>query len=251
MATKYYARGQGSLRVADRTTAGRSGGWLELGDADVFQLTSSQETLVFRESQSGARAKVIDAVTSTDFSVAMTLRSFDTANLKRALYGSTASGTGATVTAEAHTAYAGSAIFTKHPGISAVTVTKLPSTALVLNTDYTIDAATGRIDFLIGSTQVTGTTGVNVTVTYTFATYEGSVQGIVNQAPNLMVRADLTDSSGRKLIVTLWNVRLSTPSSIDLIGTEVGALQLTGGLQSAPEITTAGVSPFFEITTIG
>lgn len=247
MATTYYARGQGFLRVADRDSTGRISGWSELGDADVFQLTSAQENLVFRESQTGARAKVLDTVTSTDFNVAMTLRSFDTANLKRALYGSLTSGTGASVTAEAHKAYAGTSIFVKHPGISAVTVTKLPSTNLVLNTDYTIDAVTGRIDFLPGSAVITGTGSHDVTVNYTYATYDGRVQGLGVGAPSVMLRADLTDSSGKKLIATLWNVRLSTPASIDLISTEVGALQLTGGLQAAPEITTAGLSQFFEV----
>ena len=250
MATTYFARGQGYLRIADRDATGRISGWSELGDADVFQLTSSQENLVFRESQSGARAKVIDTVTSTDFNVAMTLRSFDTANLKRALYGSLASGTGASVTAELHDAYHNSSIFLKHPGVSAVVVTKLPSTVLVLNTDYTVDAATGRIDFLAGSTQITAGTAHEIDVDYTFATYDGRVQGLGVAAPNVMLRADLTDSSGKKLIATLWNVRLSTPASIDLIGTEVGALQLTGGLQAAPEITTAGLSQFFEVVRL-
>lgn len=247
MATTYFARGQGYIRIADRDSTGRISGWTELGDADVFQLTSSQENLVFRESQSGARSKVIDTVTSTDFSVAMTLRSFDTANLKRALYGTVSSGTGAAVTAEAHNAYANSAIYVRHPGISAVTVTKLPSTTLVLNTDYTIDAASGRIDFLPGSAVITAGSAHSITVNYTYATYNGRIQGLTVAAPSVMLRADLLDSAGKALNVSLWNVRLSTPSSIDLIGTEVGALQLTGGLQAAPEIVTAGLSQFFEV----
>lgn len=50
-------------------------------------------------------------------------------------------------------------------GMTAVTVTKAPSTALVLNTDYTLDAALGRIQIL--ETSVTVVDGDDLLVDYT------------------------------------------------------------------------------------
>lgn len=237
MADKYYARGQGKIYATPRDASGPTGGAVWLGDADVFQVTGSEENLVFRESYSGARAKVIDAVTATDLSVAMTLRDFSTENLTKAFYGSVTSGTGATIANEAHKAYPASSIFLKHPGVSAVTVTKLPSTTLVAGTDYTVDTVNGRIEFISTSTQITSAAGHDVEVDYTFATYSGAIEALAVAAPNYIIRFEGFDNFGVEMIATLWNVRLSVPSSLDLIGTEVGALQLTGGLQAAPEIT--------------
>lgn len=50
-------------------------------------------------------------------------------------------------------------------GVTAVTVTKAPSTTLVLNTDYTLDAALGRIRIL--ETSVTVSDNDSLTVSYT------------------------------------------------------------------------------------
>jgi hypothetical protein len=50
-------------------------------------------------------------------------------------------------------------------GVTAVTVTKAPSTALVLNTDYTLDATLGRIQIL--ETSVTVANGDDLLIDYT------------------------------------------------------------------------------------
>lgn len=248
MADKYYAVGQGKIWIADRDSSGRTSGFTWIGDTDGFTLAGTQENLEFRESYSGNRAKVLDLVTSTDFSVSMQVRNIDAANLKRAFYGTSAAGTGATVTNEAHVAYASSSIFLKHPGVSAVSITK-GVTPLVAGTDYTVDATFGRIDFVAGSSIITGSGSHAIEVDYTYATYEGKVQALKGGAKNYMVRFEgKSQFDNKPMIANLWNVRLSVPDSLELIGTDVGVLTLSGGLQAAPEIlTTDAESQFFEI----
>jgi hypothetical protein len=246
MSDMYYARGQGKVYFAPRNANGPTGGFIWIGDADQYSVQGTQETLEFRESYSGLRAKVIDTITSTDLSFTLQMRNFSAANLARAYYGTTTAGTGAGVVGETFDAYAGTSYFTKHPGISAVTATK-GVTPLVLNTDYTFDSTTGEVTFLPGSIIITGTSAHACSISYTFATYTGKVQTIVSDPKNFVIKFIGKDQENRAMQVTVFNARPSIPADMQLIGTEVGALTITGGLQIASEITGAGLSKFMEI----
>jgi hypothetical protein len=246
MSDMYYARGQGKVYFAPRDANGQTGGFTWIGDADQFSVQGTQETLEFRESYSGLRAKVIDTITSTDLSFTLQMRDFDADNLARAFYGTNTAGAGAVVSGETFNAYAGTSYFTKHPGISAVTATK-GATPLVLNTDYTLDATTGELKFLPASSIITGAGAHACTVNYTYAAYTGKVQALVSDPKNFVVKFVGKDQDNRAMQVTLHNARPSIPADVQLIGTEVGALTLTGGLQIAGEITGAGLSKFMEI----
>jgi len=247
MADKYYAVGQGKVYLAVRDANGPAAPFQWIGDADNFAVTGTEENLEFRESWSGLRVKVIDLITATDLSVTMTIRNIDAKNLATAFYGTMSTGTGASVTGEAHSAYVGSPVFLANPGVSAVVATK-GVTPLVAGTDYTLDAKYGRLDMIPTSTVITGPGANAITVNYTYASYEGKVEALTAGARNYSIRFEGSSAYDQlPMIATLYNVRLSVPANLEFIGTEVGALELTGGVQIANEVTAVGLSKFMSI----
>jgi hypothetical protein len=245
MADKYYAVGQGKVYVATRDSAGQTSGFTWIGDADGFSISGTEQTLSFRESYSGNRARVLDIVTQTDLGFSIGIRNIDGANLARAFYGTAAAATGATVASESINAYAGSMVPLKHPGVSSVVVTKTtPGTALVAGVDYTLDAVNGTVTFLSGSTLVTGTSAVPCTVAYTYASYATKLEALTTTAKEYVFRFEGKSQFDNKAqIATFYRAKPGIAAALDLIGSDVAVLTLTGALLPAAEVSTG--SPYF------
>lgn len=242
--TKYYAVGQGKVYIAPRDSTGITGGWTHVGDCDNFAITTAQQFLDIQESMSGNRATVVHVPTSTDYSLAVSVLNIDGKNLERALYGEASSQAGATVTGEAITAYAGSQANLKYPGVSAVTVKK-GATTLVAGTDYTLDADFGTLTFLAGSTQVTGTAGVALTVDYTHSGYSNKIKAFTQGMKDFALRFEgKSIVDGLVQIGVVHRAALDLTKTLSLIGTGVNKLELTGKLLPAAD-QPAGESQFF------
>lgn len=237
--SKYYAVGQGKVYIASRDTTGRTSGFVWMGDADGFEITGSQTFLDFQESYSGNRSRVIHLPTATDLGFTLALRNLDGDNIAKAFYGSTNSSGGATVSAEPISAYANSMIPLANPGVSSVVVTKTAgSTVLVAGTDYTVDAVNGTLTFLPGSTQVTGSSAVPCTVAYTYAAYASKMQMLTDTVKDYILRFEgKSQYDGKAQVVTLHRANFNLAASLQLIGTDVGVLNIEGALLAAPEIT--------------
>jgi len=242
--TKYYAVGQGKVFIASRDTTGRTSGFTWMGDCDGFELTGSQTFLDWQESFSGNRARVGHLPISTDLGFTLAIRNMDRQNIARAFYGTTAAGTGATVTGEAVVAYANSMVPLANPGVSAVTVTRTAgSIVLVAGTDYVLDAANGTLTFLPGSTNITGTGSHPCTVNYTFASFDGRVQFLNDTIKDYILRFEgRSQFDGKPQIYQLHRANFNLATSLQMIGTDVGVLNVEGAVLAAPEITTG--SPF-------
>lgn len=245
MADKYYAVGQGRIYLAKRDSTGQTGGFEWIGDTDGFTINGAEETLEFQESWSGKRATVLNITTSTDLSFSLAIRNINGDNLARAYYGTSSSGTGATVTGEAIVGYNGKMTPLKYPGVSSVVVKK-GATTLVANTDYTLDAVNGTITILAGSTEVPAGPGVALTVDYTYASYSSRVKALVSDSQEYVIRFEGKSQFDNKAqIATFYRAKPGIAAALELIGTDVAVLNLEGQLLPAQEITTAGESQYF------
>lgn len=237
--SKYYAVGQGKVYIASRDTTGRTSGFVWMGDTDGVEITGSQTFLDFQESYSGNRARVIHLPTASDLGFTLALRNLDGDNISKAFYGSTTASAGATVTGEAIAAYAGSMIPLANPGVSSVVVTRTAGSVVLVNgTDYTVDAVNGTLTFLSGSTNVTGSSAVPCTVNYTFAAYASKLQMLTDTVKDYILRFEgKSQYDGKAQVFTLHRANFNLASSLQLIGTDVGVLNIEGALLAAPEIT--------------
>lgn len=247
MADKYYVVGQGSVYMAPRDSTGQIGGYEWIGDVQGFTISTSQDTLEGQEDYSGKRVTVYSIVTSTDVSFSMDVKNINGKNLARAYYGTTASGSGATVTAEAVTAYNDSVFPLAYPNVSSVVVKK-GVTTLVLNTDYTVDAVNGLITILPGSTQVPAGPGIALTVDYTYAAYSAKVETLVSDAKEYAIMfSGKSQTDNLPVRYVLHRAKPGLAASLDLIGTDISLLTIEGQCLPAQEITSGGLSKYMSI----
>lgn len=248
MANTYY-RGQGKVWIASRDSLGRTSGFTEIGDAEALTINQAETFDDVYESQSGARTKVVHSAIQLDVNFDMTILNFSGDNLKRALLGSSAAVVAGTVANEAHAAYKGASIFTKVPGISAVVVTDVAgTTTYAVGTDYTVDAAAGRIDFTAGGTIVNGAL---VHVDYTHAGVDALVESLVdtdNREYIIVFEGKNMNQQGTPVIVRCHRAYMNLAAALSLLGTATQRFEVSGSLLPAPEITTAGLSKFMNVT---
>lgn len=238
--------GQGAVYVAPRASNGSiNGGWTELGDTERLEVTTNQNFVEDYESCSGNRAVALHIPIQTDWKLAVDAKSFSKENLSRAFYGTATAIAGASVTGEAHTAYALNQIIPlKHADVSTVVV-KEGATTLVANTDYTIDADNGTITIISATT--IGTFPSNLTVDYTYAAQEkveASTQTIAEYAFRFQ---GINLATKKQVIVDLHRVSLDLSQTLSLIGTTVNKFTMTGMLLPDPDAG-VGESGYMTIT---
>lgn len=169
--TKAYTLGKGEVYF-DQGTGERY-----FGNTTEFNITIASENLDHFDSDNGIRVKDDSVVLEITRSGSLITDNMSKENLALFFLGelSTVTQTATPVTGETLTTSAKKGFFyqlgktTANPqgvrGVTAVTVTKAPSTALVLGTDYTLDAASGRVQLLESS--VTVVDGDTITCAYT------------------------------------------------------------------------------------
>lgn len=247
-----YGVYQGVLHAAKRTMNGpQTGGWLDLGDVDQFVIDPKPKYEDIKESRTGLGFTAAHVITETDLNVKLQALQGSQANWERALWG-TASGSvaGATVSGEAVTIYPGpSMVPLAHPGVSSVTVS-----LGVEGTDYTVDTANGALNILAGSSVFTDVNGTAATVSYTFATYTGTVEAYTTQQPILSLRLHgiNTANNNQPTIVECYQWAPDMSNTLDFIGKKHMMFQLGGMLlqdQTKPLATADNpFSQFFRVT---
>lgn len=243
MANTYY-RGQGKLWIAPRDSTGRTGGFVEIGDAEALSINQSESYDDVFESQSGSRVKVVHSAIEYNMDFELTILNFSAANLARATLGTaSAAVTGATVASEAHKAYKGGSIFLKYPGVSAVTIG-----ALVSGTDYIVDADAGRIDFPLASSI---TEGASINVAYTHAGVDAVMEAVTATSAReyvIVFEGKNMNRNGTPVIVRLHRAYMNVSQALGLLNTETARFTMGGSLLPAPEIATVGQSQFMNVT---
>lgn len=243
MANTYY-RGQGKLWIATRDSTGRTGGFVEIGDAEALNINQSESYDTVFESQSGARVKVVHSAIEYNMDFELTVLNFSAANLARATLGTSELNiAGATVNDEPHKAYKGSSIFLKYPGVSGVAIG-----SLVAGTDFIVDAVAGRIDFPAASSVTNGST---VLVDYTHGGVDASMEAVTataNREYIIVFEGKNMNQNGTPVIVRLHRAYMNVSQALSLLNTETARFTLSGSLLPAQEITGAGLSQFMNVT---
>ena len=227
--------GQGKVYLAPRTSAGQTGGFVPVGDADSLAVNITQTFVDHMESMSGNRNTVIHAPIGTVWKMQLNIQNWSADNIAKAFYGdSTNSIAGGTVTTEAIVAYNGAMTPLANPGVSAVTITlaAAPHTALVADTDYTLDAVNGNITILAASTLVPAGSGVALNAAYTYAAYTGKVEAATHAIREYVIRFEGLNvaDSGNPVLVTLHRCVLDMSTTLPLLSTQVATLTMSGML---------------------
>jgi hypothetical protein len=179
-----YFSGQGVVMIATRDVSGNPTGFRPLGNCPAVAIKNATTVLEHKESTTGQRGTDKRLTTEVKVGIEITLENYNSENIALVTRGTKTAKTGATVTAEAVTAYAGKISALAHMKVSAVTV-EMGVTPLVAFVDeatawdYKLNAEAGSIQFnsatgLDGSgapPNITYTLGEkDVTVDYTYAT---------------------------------------------------------------------------------
>jgi hypothetical protein len=227
-----YFSGQGVVYVADRDSSGNILPWRDVGNVPSLVIALETDVQDHKESRTGKRLTDYRLITENRARVTMTLEKFTKKNLMLMMYGSDQSTTSATVvTAEvlalsSLTVLVGDCFSTKFPNVSSV-VLKTNTTNLVLNTDYSLDATTGKITILSVASMVAGTLNVG----YSSAPHESVV---LFKDPNkeraLRFEGLNTADSERKVIVELYRVIFDPAGNVDLINDELAQFEVEGSV---------------------
>lgn len=231
--SKYYY-GQGCVSIAPVTNGVITGGFKEVGDADLLEINPSQEFLDIRESKSGARNKVKHLVTASEYQFNMQIKEITAENLTRAFYGTQSSSTAGTAVVEQVTAYsAGDVVPVSKVNLSNVSVGVNGGAGgdLVLDTDYSLNADTGSIKILAGHTHadLTGNGPWTLDITFDHGASE-SVAFAQEILKTYAIRFEGINvaEDGAPNIVTIHNVALNLSSTLSLIDTAEATLTIGG-----------------------
>ncbi|OYV99039.1 MAG: hypothetical protein B7Z62_02050 [Deltaproteobacteria bacterium 37-65-8] len=159
-----YFQGQGVVSIQRRLFNGAPlSGFIDIGDADKFNLSPKQTFDDIKESRTGQRFTAAHNVTGTDLSLELNLLQFQKSNLVAGLWGAdTGSVPAGTVTAELQTAYNNSIVPLANPGVSAV-VSKLAGLTGTIASIAVTAAGTGYTANTAFALTITGAPGTGAT----------------------------------------------------------------------------------------
>lgn len=232
-----YFSGQGIVYVADRQADGTILQYRDVGNVPALRVSLETDVVEHKESRTGQRLTDYRLTRENRARVTMTLEKFTRKNLQMLLFGtnqttgSTTVVTGEVLLADKTNIALGDIFFTKFPNVSALTL-KVGGgpTTLVLDTDYTLDAATGRIT-IISLTAITAATAGNLQVDYTGAAYEiVPMFKAANVERALRFNGLNTANSNASVIVELYRVIFDPVGNFDLINDELAQFEIEGSV---------------------
>lgn len=232
----FYFSGQGKVFVAARNTAGIATSYLEVGNVPTLTVQLETDVVEHKESTSGQRLLDFRLIRENRARVTMTLENFNKKNLMMLMYGTESSTTTTTtVTGESlapsgTTLTSGDIFFTKFPNVTSVVVKDSGSptaTTWVAGTNYTVEAATGKIT--VGT--VPSTPQLPLLVDYTAAAYE-SVQLFRAANPERALRFTglNTAATNAPVTVELYRIIFDPTANINLINDEIAQFEITGSV---------------------
>jgi hypothetical protein len=225
--------GNFSVYVAELTAGGLPKGERHVGNCSNVTLNTTPDKLTKRENMTSARGVYKEVTRSTETIIKLTMDEITVENLALALYGTIASlaQSGAAVTAyEIEAVQQGLYYSVGKRSISLVTVE--PSgggTPYVLNDDYTIDAAQGRI-YIVPSGGIAD--GTDIQVDFTHAAVTSSTIRL-GKDPNIRryVRFVADPTCGSSNDWEFWNVQMIPSGDLGLITDEFMSIEITGTSQ--------------------
>ncbi len=147
-------------------------------------------------------------------------------------------------------------------GTGATFQVNMGAASLVLNTDYTVDVASGAVTFLPGSLLVpaqpttaqagaVAVTPISSTWAYSYAAYTGRIEAVTktqSEVSLVFVGLNVADS-GNPVLVRVLRCSLDIAKTLDLIAAKHGNLEI-GGMLLPDTSQPAGLSQYYNITKV-
>lgn len=226
--------GRGKVYFDRFDSAGNRTGELFLGNCPTFEITPSPEEIKKYSSADKAADLIASDVLRTSLALRIVGDEFSKENLAMALFGdtSTLAQTGAAVTNEAISGVLQGRYYPlSKRQVSAVTVTGPSGTpTYVLNTDYKVDAVSGRIYIVEGGGIADAT---NIEVDFTYATLSlPTVRGMNQTSVKGYLRFIGDPARGPKYECEIWRASIRADGAIGFISDEYSSFTLTGDIES-------------------
>ncbi len=226
--------GRGKIYFDRFNSAGAKTGELFLGNCPTFEITPSPEEIKKFSSADKAAAMIASDVLRVTLALRVVGDEFSKENLAMALFGdnSTLSQTGAAVTNEAIAdVLQGRYYALAHRSVTLVTVTGPAGTpTYTLNTDYKVDAVSGRIYIVEGGTIADL---ADIEVDYTYATLSlPTVRGMNQSSVRGMIRFVGDPARGPKYECEIWRASIRADGAIGFISDEYANWTMTGDIES-------------------
>ncbi len=226
--------GRGKIYFDRFDASGARTGELFLGNCPTFEITPTSEDVKKYSSADRSADLIASDVLRTTLALRIVGDEFSKENLAMALFGDTATlaQTGASVTNEA---IAGVLQGRYYPlskrQVSAVTVSGTGGTpTYVLNTDYKVDAVSGRIYIVEGGGIDDGT---DIEVDFTYATLSlPIVRGMNQTSVKGYLRFIGDPARGPKYECEIWRASVRADGAIGFISDEYASFTLTGDIES-------------------
>ena len=246
--------GKGVVYFDRFDSAGNKTGELDLGNCSTFEIVPSVDLAEKFTSRDATAALIGRAPKQTKFDINIKGDEFNAENLALAFLGTatTVSQSSGTVTAETITSAPkkGRWYPTAKRSISAVVVKAgaTGTTVMTLNTDYTVDATTGRI-YIVPTGGIAGTDIVKVDYSYAAITAQNQILAGTSPILNGAIRyiADV-NVSGPRHMVEVFRVNLTPDGAMGLIADDFGNWSLKGSVLY--NAATAATTPYFQTTEI-
>jgi hypothetical protein len=226
-----YFSGQGVVHVATRDGSGNATVFRDLGNIPSLRLTLETDVLEHKESRTGNRLTDLRLQREKRARVTMTLESFTKANLMMLMYGTSASVSSGTASAEVLPSglVAGDSVSLSHPLIDAwtslVDSTGSPLT-LVNGTNYTVSTGSGMVTIL-------DPTGFVQPFKANYTYFGEDIVPFFEQTQTerfLRFSGLNTANSNKPVVVELYRVVFDPVGTFDLINDEFAQFEIEGSV---------------------
>lgn len=252
MANESYYYGQGRISIAKRGNDGKPGSFRFIGDVSAFSVQLEIEKVEHKESYSGQKALVRSFPIGKTATINMTMHQIDPDNLALALYGSSKTVEGGTVTGEAlpDGLVPGDEVSLANPGVSDVIIKDSTGSPVTVDeADYTVDQQFGRITIVDA-----GSYTQPFVVDYAYSGRK-SVGMFTTGQPDLFLKYEgynLAEGNA-PTIVNLYKVAPDPLQELAVItdGNDVAGMQISGGiLLDSSRLPSDDLGQFGDITQV-
>jgi len=242
--TFYYPYiGSGYIYVKE---AGKEGAeWKVLANCSKLSFSSSEDSKKLTDFRNPGGGTYAEVRKITAIEINITMHDLNTHNLGLALYGSSEETEGAEITDEKFKGKKGSIII-PNKSIGSLTSLKLGEDALVEGTDYEMEGS-GVIKLLDSSTKLTDEEQ-ELSISYKSAPIS-VVEAFVNAGKEYELRfMGMNEATGgTKLNITVYRVKFGAAQSVDFIGEDFAALDVTGSSLPSDKVFGVGKSKYYRI----
>ena len=218
---------QGKVWMAERLSTGKPGAMVWLGNVPTFQLKMTSTTVDKTEAFSGLRNQYDQLITAKKAELSLTLDEWTAGNLAAALWATQMDVTTGSVTGESVTddLVAGDYFKLDNPHISSLALTDSAATPVTVDSSkYSIESATAGLIKMLDVASYTQP----FKAAYSHAARQSFTMFTEAPPERYLVLDGIDTVNNVPVIVQLYRCKFQPVSSMDLIHSEYGNLQLTG-----------------------